>query len=585
MDWETLGRIAGNIFLGFIEYIFKISATIAVGIVAMTSGTLGEKIGYGFGSLTQVFRKIFETPDKVAELSVMVEDYNRMTAAGFNQKYGADAVNSLMAYLNGIIDYFQAVYYNLANEPVTTFLAAIAVFSVFYILGRILQFARQRGQGSWLVRMERRLGEKVFKTVPIKPTPAASGSSNYQSSSEDDFSSGFVPSSKRSQTQRTKDISSPFNKYVKKSDKKDKNKNKTEKSESASTKSKDDPSAEDTVKEEKENKPEESKPSNGSKFSAYRLEQQTSILDKVTEKNLKLKKTDSDQQVTEEEESDSEELFSIKFDKDQEPESDENTASEADTEELEDETVEMEDDEVTDVVDEEIETEDTAEETPSSGSSKKEKDLQKLLDDVENLKKEWKSEVGDDLETDEIEAESEEEEAVAEAVPEEEEEDDDIESELESALEEENTGDLEELDLEDHDQADDNLPDQPKIVYQAKEVFSEQETDGGETDESAATPKTKNSAAAEKPENDSSQSSPQKTETQTGQIEISVAEKPEKADPKTDQQKTKKKKKKSKKSKKVATGKNQSSGAKRKKKSDPDPISLMFAIESARAKD
>jgi hypothetical protein len=174
MDWERIGKAAGKALLLILEYFFKFAAFMVAGIVLSADGTFGAKLAAGFGSLSPVLRQLFETPGKVQEVAGVVHDYNTLTAAAFNEQYGAGAVHGVLSWLNEGVLYFQAVYQNLVRQPFTTLAATVLAFLVLYLLARVLRFARQKGQGSVITRVERRLGERVFRSTPSAPKSSAS---------------------------------------------------------------------------------------------------------------------------------------------------------------------------------------------------------------------------------------------------------------------------------------------------------------------------------------------------------------------------------------------------------------------------
>lgn len=156
-------RAIGNAVLFIVEFCFKLAASLAAFISLGASGAFGNKIIQGFQSLPEAIREIVWWIQNIPEIGQIIDDYNTMTAANFNAKYGSGAINNVMDYLNEGVAYLQHVYLNLAEQPVTTILAAVIVFLVFYILARIARFIRQEGQGSFIDRAERRAGDRVFK--------------------------------------------------------------------------------------------------------------------------------------------------------------------------------------------------------------------------------------------------------------------------------------------------------------------------------------------------------------------------------------------------------------------------------------
>ena len=146
-----------------IEFCFKLAAPLAAVISMAAQGSFGNKIVEGFQSLPEAVREIIWWFSNISEIGTIIDDYNTMTAAGFNQKYGAGAINSVMAYLNEGVAYLERVYVNLAEQPFITILAAFIVFMIFYLAARIVRFIRQQGQGSVVTKMERKMGNRVFK--------------------------------------------------------------------------------------------------------------------------------------------------------------------------------------------------------------------------------------------------------------------------------------------------------------------------------------------------------------------------------------------------------------------------------------
>lgn len=156
-------RIIANAFLFIIEFCLKLAAPLAAVISMAASGNFLYKVIEGFRSLPAAVAEIIWWIGNIPEIGRIVDDYNTMTAADFNQKYGAGAINYVMDYLNEGISYLQRVYLNLVDQPVATLCAALVVFFIFYLLSRLVRFVRQRGQGSVVTKFERRMGHKVFK--------------------------------------------------------------------------------------------------------------------------------------------------------------------------------------------------------------------------------------------------------------------------------------------------------------------------------------------------------------------------------------------------------------------------------------
>jgi hypothetical protein len=162
MKRSRLLAYTANPLLFLLEYIFKFTAGVLAVIVLGSQGSFFGKLGAGFGSLVDVIYQIMAWPDKLGYIGTVINDYNTLTAASFNQRYGGEAVNQVMTSLNEGVAYFQAVYQNLINQPVATIFAVLIAFCFFYFCGRACRFIRQRGRGSYLTRKEREFGERVF---------------------------------------------------------------------------------------------------------------------------------------------------------------------------------------------------------------------------------------------------------------------------------------------------------------------------------------------------------------------------------------------------------------------------------------
>ena len=162
MNWELAGKIALNLILWPVEYLLKFTSTVAAAIVLGTAGPFSTKVASGFGSLIPTIRQLFDVPERLTQIATVIYDYNTLTAANFNERYGGQAVNRVLQSLNEGVLYFQEVYRNLTIQPLSTVIATILVFLVLYMSGRVVRFTRQKGQGSIFNRMERRLGDRIF---------------------------------------------------------------------------------------------------------------------------------------------------------------------------------------------------------------------------------------------------------------------------------------------------------------------------------------------------------------------------------------------------------------------------------------
>lgn len=163
---KNTGRATSGALLWLVEMGFKITAPVAAAISLGTQGGFFDKVGTGFASLPQTIRELLVTLGSSDYVSQIINDYNTLTAAAFNEKYGGGAIQYVMQYLNNGVVYLQKVYQNLTTETISTVIAAFVVFVVLYLLSRSARFVRQRGQGSVVDRFERKAGDKVFRSHP-----------------------------------------------------------------------------------------------------------------------------------------------------------------------------------------------------------------------------------------------------------------------------------------------------------------------------------------------------------------------------------------------------------------------------------
>lgn len=192
INWERIGRIAGKSFFLFLEYCIKLSAFVVTAVVLAADGTFGVKLGTGFSSISQSLRSLFEAPGEIAGAATVIHDYNMLGAAAFNEQYGADAINGALAYLDGGIIYWNTVMSNFGSQPFATFFAAIISFWSLYMISLILRFARQKGQGSYFNKLERKLSDRIYETSRrlTRPVPESKPQMNGSTGSKTGASDG-----------------------------------------------------------------------------------------------------------------------------------------------------------------------------------------------------------------------------------------------------------------------------------------------------------------------------------------------------------------------------------------------------------
>jgi len=148
--------------LWVMEYFLKAFAGVAAFVVLASQGSFISRVATAFLSVDELFNSIVEWPSKIAFMNQVVSDYHTLTAARFNSKYGNQALDTVLTYLNDGLRFIQQVYENISLFPVKSILSTLLVFLFFYFIARLLRFVRQKGQGSLLTQKEREWGNKIF---------------------------------------------------------------------------------------------------------------------------------------------------------------------------------------------------------------------------------------------------------------------------------------------------------------------------------------------------------------------------------------------------------------------------------------
>ena len=174
MKWEKVGKIGYQTLFWMIEWGFKLCAVVAGSITLATKGTFGMKLGTGFGALSDGLRKLFSFFERFNEISWVVQEYHQIGSAEFQELHGLAPVDRLIALLNGFFVFLHQTLTNLLQQPISSITATVLVFGSFYLLARIIRFARQKGRKSWLCRFELRLGKKVFSKDLARSKPKES---------------------------------------------------------------------------------------------------------------------------------------------------------------------------------------------------------------------------------------------------------------------------------------------------------------------------------------------------------------------------------------------------------------------------
>ena len=78
--------------------------------------------------------------------------------------------NYVVGILHGSIEWGSQFSHNVNNEPIETTLAVIVITGLLYGGGRAMKFIRQKGQGSYITRVERKLGHTYWPETKFEET-------------------------------------------------------------------------------------------------------------------------------------------------------------------------------------------------------------------------------------------------------------------------------------------------------------------------------------------------------------------------------------------------------------------------------
>jgi len=164
VDWERVAEMTGKSFLFILEFFAKISAILISGVVLAAQGSFGAKLGAGYSSLSVSLRKLFQAPSEISEAVASISQYINMPA----DAQSIEAAHNVLVWLNSSVLYMDAVANNLSSQFFVTVFAALIAFLSVYMVSVILRFYRQKGEGSWLNKLEKNLGQKIFETPAEK---------------------------------------------------------------------------------------------------------------------------------------------------------------------------------------------------------------------------------------------------------------------------------------------------------------------------------------------------------------------------------------------------------------------------------
>lgn len=95
----------------------------------------------------------------------VLNDYNgntMMSPSDFVDKYRGNLLGTVFKSTSVAFDYLNSMYQNMADQPVETTIAVLSAGLLAYTGSRALRFIRQKGQGSTIQKLERKLGNKLF---------------------------------------------------------------------------------------------------------------------------------------------------------------------------------------------------------------------------------------------------------------------------------------------------------------------------------------------------------------------------------------------------------------------------------------
>lgn len=141
------------------EYVLKV-ASIPAGIIA--AGSTGSALGKAVSGGAKVWTTPIDVVRNFRKLVEISDDYATLTAKEFTNRYGTEIGNYLAGYLHGVIEWGNQFSHNMNNEPIETTIAVIVVTGLLYTGGRVIKFLRQKGQGSYITKVERKLGHKYW---------------------------------------------------------------------------------------------------------------------------------------------------------------------------------------------------------------------------------------------------------------------------------------------------------------------------------------------------------------------------------------------------------------------------------------
>lgn len=154
-----MSKILRNTALIVPEYTAKISA-IPAGILALGAQSQGV-----FGKIAEGYKEVITLPydisSNVSQLSRIMNDSNLLSANEFMKKYGSVGFDAAIGQLTGALNYINQLKENATENPIETVVAGTLTAGSLWLASRALRFIRQKGQGSLVDKLERKLAGKL----------------------------------------------------------------------------------------------------------------------------------------------------------------------------------------------------------------------------------------------------------------------------------------------------------------------------------------------------------------------------------------------------------------------------------------
>lgn len=145
------------------ELLFKATALGVMPLTAASKGNTLEKVIGGYQKLPRITSLPQETYDLILKSKEVLDDLNTIPVTNFISKYASSALHNTLEHTNLAFNYMDNMYNNVVEQPLETSIAVLTSGLIAYSIARGLKFVRQEGQGSYLQKLERKIGNNLFK--------------------------------------------------------------------------------------------------------------------------------------------------------------------------------------------------------------------------------------------------------------------------------------------------------------------------------------------------------------------------------------------------------------------------------------